>query len=97
LYRCLVEDFLIQYCQDLKVGDFVVKSEWASGKKDRKGKRQHLSDTKTIDRSVLALLLVLWKIQDITVDNHLKKENRVNEIDRSTLCCILHKGETSDL
>jgi len=24
-----------------------VKSEWASGKKDRKGKRQHLSDAKT--------------------------------------------------
>lgn len=47
LYRYLVEDFLIGFCQDLKAGDFVVKSEWASGKKDRKGKRQYLSDTKT--------------------------------------------------
>lgn len=48
IYRYLVEDFLIHYCRDLKVGDFfVVKSEWASGKKDRKGKRQYLSDLKT--------------------------------------------------
>ncbi|MCW4020408.1 MAG: hypothetical protein NWF14_04175 [Candidatus Bathyarchaeota archaeon] len=31
----------------MKVGDFVVKSEWASGEKDRKGKRQYLSDAKT--------------------------------------------------
>ena len=54
LYRYLVEDFLIEYCQDLKVGDFVVKSEWASGKKDRKGKRQYLSDAKT--REMLKLL-----------------------------------------
>ena len=47
-YWGIVEDFLIQHCQDLKVGDLVVvKSEWASGKKDRKGKRQYLSDAKT--------------------------------------------------
>ena len=43
LYRYLAEDFLIQFFQDLKAGDFVVKSEWASGRKDRKGKRQYLS------------------------------------------------------
>ncbi|MFB0523121.1 MAG: CRISPR-associated endonuclease Cas1, partial [Candidatus Bathyarchaeia archaeon] len=47
LYRYLVEDFLIGFCRDLKVGDFVVKSEWASGKKNRKGKRQYLNDRKT--------------------------------------------------
>jgi len=47
LYRYLVEDFLIEFCRDLKVGDFVVKDEWASGKKDRKGRRQYLSDAKT--------------------------------------------------
>ena len=47
LHRYLAEDFLIEYCQDLKVGDFVVKSEWASGKKNRKGKRQYLSEAKT--------------------------------------------------
>ena len=27
--------------------DFVVKSEWASGKKDRKGKREYLNEAKT--------------------------------------------------
>jgi len=47
LYRYLAEDFLILFCQDLKVGDFVMKGEWASGKKDRRGKREYLSDTKT--------------------------------------------------
>ena len=47
MYRYLVDDFLIQFCEDLKVEDFVVKSEWASGKKDRKGKREYLSDAKT--------------------------------------------------
>ena len=54
LYRYLVEDFLIEFCRDSKVGDFVVKSEWASGKKDRKGKRQYLNDAKT--REMLKLL-----------------------------------------
>jgi len=47
LYRYLAEDFLIPFCQDLNVGDFVMKGEWASGKKDRRGKRQYLSDAKT--------------------------------------------------
>lgn len=47
LYRYLVKDFLIQHCQGLKAGDFVVRSEWASGKKSRKGKRQSLSDAET--------------------------------------------------
>ena len=46
LYRYLVEDFLIEFCQDLKVRDFVVKSEWAA-RGNRKGKREYLNDVKT--------------------------------------------------
>ena len=41
----------MELCQDLKIGDFVVKTEWASGKKDRKGKRQYLNDAKTKEMS----------------------------------------------
>jgi len=47
IYRYLIDDFLIQYCQGLRVKDFTVKSEELSGKK--KGKREYLNDSKTSD------------------------------------------------
>jgi hypothetical protein len=37
LYRYLMEDFLIQYCQSLRVKDFTVKSERLSRNKKGKG------------------------------------------------------------
>jgi len=47
LYRYLIDDFLIEYCQNLKARDFIVKTERLSRKK--KGKREYLNDSKTSD------------------------------------------------
>ena len=47
LYRYLVDDFLIQYCQRLRRKDFTVKTESMSRK--RKGKREYLNDLQTRD------------------------------------------------
>ena len=40
-----MDDFAIQFCQDLKERDFTVKSESVSRK--RKGKREYLNDEET--------------------------------------------------
>ena len=45
LYRYLIDDFLIQYCQRLKAKDFVVKTEDLTRKK--KGKRKYLNNKLT--------------------------------------------------
>ncbi len=44
LYRYLIDDFVIQYCRDLKKRDFIFKTEKHS---DKKGKREYLNDFKT--------------------------------------------------
>ena len=43
----LVDDFLIQYCRDLRKRDFIVKTETQS--RTRKGKREYLNDPNTRD------------------------------------------------
>jgi CRISPR-associated protein Cas1 len=45
LYRCLMDDFVIQYCQRLRKQDFLVKNEDFSAKK--RGKREYLNDPLT--------------------------------------------------
>jgi len=45
LYRYLVDDLVIRYCQGLKKKDFTVKSERVSRK--RNGKREYLNDIET--------------------------------------------------
>jgi len=45
LYRFLVEDFLVQKCQELNKKDFTFKTEIVRGKK--MGKRQYLNNAKT--------------------------------------------------
>ena len=45
LYRYLIDDFVIQYCQNLAKRDFTFKSEKLSGLK--KGKREYLNDVET--------------------------------------------------
>lgn len=47
IYRYLVDDFLIQYCQNLKKSDFTIKTESISRK--RKGKREYMNDKSTRD------------------------------------------------
>ena len=45
LYRYLVNDFAIQFCQGLRERDFIVKRESMS--RNRKGKREYLRDAET--------------------------------------------------
>ena len=45
LYRYMVDDFIVDYVQGLKPGDFMTKDVQAS--KNRKGKREYLNDVKT--------------------------------------------------
>jgi CRISPR-associated protein Cas1 len=45
LYRYLIDDFVIQYCQELGKNDFIMKFENYSA--NRKGKREFLNDSRT--------------------------------------------------
>jgi CRISPR/Cas system-associated endonuclease Cas1 len=45
LYRYLIDDFIIQFCQGLREKDFTVKSESMSRK--MKGKREYLNNEET--------------------------------------------------
>jgi len=47
LYRYLIDDFVIQYCQNLVKRDFTFKTENMSAPK--KGKREYLKDDETKD------------------------------------------------
>ena len=47
LYRYLIDDFVIKYCQNSKKRNFSFKTEKASGQK--KGKREYLNDIETKD------------------------------------------------
>ena len=47
LYRYLVDDFLIEFCRNLSLKDFIVKTENLGRKKQ--GKRQYLNYQKTRD------------------------------------------------
>jgi len=47
LYRCLIDDFLVQHCQDLKVKDFGFKTERVTEK--RVVSRQYLEKPKTAE------------------------------------------------
>lgn len=47
LYRHLMDDFLIQYSQQIRVKDFIVKTEDLS--RNKKGKRVYLDDAPTRD------------------------------------------------
>jgi CRISPR-associated protein Cas1 len=47
LYRYLMDDFVIQYCKEVRTKDFILKGENFSNNK--KGKRQYINDIKTRD------------------------------------------------
>ena len=47
LYRYLIDDFVIQYCQELGKRDFTFKTEKLSAQ--RKGKREYLNNAETKD------------------------------------------------
>jgi CRISPR/Cas system-associated endonuclease Cas1 len=46
-YRYLIDNFLIQYCQNLKAKDFTVKAERLP--RSEKGEREYLNDSETPD------------------------------------------------
>jgi CRISPR-associated protein Cas1 len=59
LYRYLIDDFLIQYCQKINKMDFVTKTENANRK--RKGKREYLNDKET--REILRELNKFFEVK----------------------------------
>lgn len=82
LYRYLIDDFLIQYSQSLKVKDFTVKTEKLSRKK--KGKREYLNDLKTSD--FMRRLNSYFELKvDIPRIKHGKKQTLETLIDEEAL------------
>jgi len=47
LYRCLIDNFLIDYCKNLRTKDFTLKTERLS--RNKKAKREYLNEPKTTD------------------------------------------------
>jgi len=62
LYRCFAEDFLIQYCRDVKRRDFIVKTEKYSTHKPY-GKREYLSNSKTNNLIRTFYAYLDWKVR----------------------------------
>jgi len=79
LYRYLIDDFLIQYCQKLRKKDFTVKTETASRK--RKGKREYLNEPKTTDmmKKLNCYFECKVEIPRIKVGNRQTIETLINE------------------
>ena len=79
LYRYLVDDFVINFCQGLNERDFTVKSEVVSRK--RKGKREYLNDAET--RRMMGELERYFELKvDIPLIRHGKRqrvETLINE------------------
>ncbi len=61
LYRYLIDDFLIEYCRNLKSRDFIIKAEKLSRMK--KGKREYLNNRETKD-----VMMKLNAVFESTVD-----------------------------
>jgi CRISPR-associated protein Cas1 len=57
LYRHCIDDFLIQYCQDLKKNDFTVKTEPLS--RSKRGERIYLNDG--LSRDIMNALNVFFE------------------------------------
>ena len=79
LYRCFIDNFLIEYCQSLRAKDFKVKSERVS--KTRVGKRIVLNDSET--NSLMGKLNRLFrskvKIPRIKYGENQEVETLINE------------------
>lgn len=79
LYRYLVDDFVVQYCQKLGKEDFMMKSEDFS--KWRKGKREYLNDSRTRDliRGLTEHFQSKVKIPRIRMGDRQEIETLINE------------------
>jgi len=80
LYRHVADDFLIQYCREVKRRDFIVKTEKYSTNKPY-GKREYLNDSKTnnLTRTFYAYLDWKVKIPRIRHGNRQSLETLINE------------------
>jgi len=79
LYRYLIDDFLIQYCQGISKKDFKMKTESASHRK--KGKREYLTDseTKTLLDELSRFFETKVGIKRIRNGEHQTLETLINE------------------
>jgi CRISPR-associated protein Cas1 len=79
LYRYLMDDFVIQYCQTLKKKDFYVKTEALSRKK--LGKREYLSDSQTTElmKSLNRFFETMVEVPRIRVGKRQTIETLINE------------------
>ncbi len=79
LFRYLVDDFLIQYCQNLNKKDFVLKTEKLS--RGKRGKREYLNDAQTGDltRKLNSYFESMVEIPRIKVGNKQTIETLINE------------------
>jgi CRISPR-associated protein Cas1 len=79
LYRYLIDDFVIKYCQRLMKRDFGFKTEKLSGQK--KGKREYLNDVETKDftAKLNSYFETLVKIPRIKVGERQTIETLINE------------------
>jgi CRISPR-associated protein Cas1 len=79
LYRFLCDDYVIQYCVKLNKRDFTVKTESCSS--NRKGKREYLSDKKTMNlmRDLTAYFEKTVEISRIMHGNRQSLETLISE------------------
>jgi hypothetical protein len=79
LYRYLIDDFLIQYCQGISTKDFVTKAENATRKK--KGKREYLNNSETNEllRELNRFFEVKVEVKRIRNGEHQTLETLINE------------------
>jgi CRISPR-associated protein Cas1 len=79
LYRYLIDDFLIQYCQRICKKDFTVKTENANRK--RKGKREYLNniETRNIMKELNRFFEVKVEVARIRNGEHQTIETLINE------------------
>lgn len=79
LYRHLIDDFPIQYCQKLKTNDFTVKTEALS--RSKTGKRAYLDDAQTRDlmKTLNEFFESRIEVPRIRVGNEQTVETLINE------------------
>jgi CRISPR-associated protein Cas1 len=82
LYRYLVDDFVVQFCQSLRKKDFTVKTESVS--KNRKGKREYINDEQT-RRMMKEFQEYLDSMIEIPLIRHGKRQRIETLINEDTL------------
>jgi hypothetical protein len=79
LYRYLVDDFVINFCQGLKTKDFVMKDERTT--RTRWSKREYLNSLKTreLERGLDGLFVKMVEVPRIRHGSHQGLETLIDE------------------